>query len=173
MRNESRIYSRYFTYIKPLGKLPIVRTYGTTIFTLFIMAIFIIFAIKPTIETILVLQKKLNDSSTTLEAINKKAGDLSLAQQNYNKLSTQIKSNIGSAVPGTPQFKSIIQTLEQLAISHDASISALQFQPLTLSATSKEAIGTLSEITFNLNTEGDYKNLILLLQDLKTSDRLI
>ena len=76
MKDRQKIYSRYFTYVKPLIRLPIVRTYGATVFTIFIITIFIFFAIKPTIETILVLQKKLENSTEVLEKLQKKSKDL-------------------------------------------------------------------------------------------------
>ncbi|OGE26837.1 hypothetical protein A3C26_02955 [Candidatus Daviesbacteria bacterium RIFCSPHIGHO2_02_FULL_39_12] len=173
MRLGSQIYTRYFTYIKPFGKLPIVKTYGAAIFTLFTMTVFIIFAVKPTVETILVLQKKLADSKQVLEKVNKKANDLSLGKQKLENLNADVKSEIASAIPDTVQLKSVIRNLEQMAKNRDASISALQFQPLNLETKAEEKTGTIAEITFNFNVEGDYKNLVLLLQELKTSDRLI
>lgn len=172
MKSQSQIYSRYATYIKPLTRLPIIKTYGSTIFTLFTITIFIFYAIKPTIETILVLQKKLENSTKVLEKVNQKSKDLSLAKQNYEQLDQTIKDKIETLIPDTVTLKSIIQSLEQTAITHQASISALQIQPLTVE-TKSDKLGTLTEIGFTLNTEGEYQNLILLLQELRSSPRLI
>lgn len=173
MRTQSQIYSRYFTYIKPVTRLPIIRTYGSTIFTLLVMAVFIIFAIRPTVETILVLQKKLADSNLVLEKVNKKAESLTLGKQNYENFSPNIKSKLIAAIPDNTQIKTIIQTLETTAQNHQASVSALQFQPLTLEPKAEDKIGALTEISFVFNVEGEYKNITSLLQDLKTSDRLL
>lgn len=173
MRNKSNIYFRYFTYIKPLIRLPIVKTYGTTIFTIIIMIIFIFFAIKPTIETILVLQKKLEDSNQVLEKLQKKSKDLSLGKQNYNHLDSSIKSRIQIAIPDFVNLRSAIQTLEGAASAHNASISALQIQPQTLETKLDNKIGILSEVGFTFNVEGDYISLTSILQELATSSRLI
>ncbi len=173
MRNESSKYFRYFTYIKPITKLPIVKTYGSTIFTLFVMIFFIIYAIKPTIETILVLQKKLSDETQVLEKVNLKAKNLSLGKQNYDNLSPSIKAKIENAIPNTIELKTITATLEQVAKRHDASISALQIQPLKIEATVENKLGSLAEINFIFNVEGDYIKLVSMLQDLKSSNRLI
>lgn len=166
-------YSRYFTYIKPVARLPIVRTYGATIFTIFAITIFIFFAIKPTVETILVLQKRLETSSEVLEKINKKANDLSSAKQNYQNLDQDIKDQIQTAIPDSVNLKSVIQTLEQAAQKNEASVSALQVQPLLIETKKGNLTGSLTEITFTFNIEGSYHNLISLLQDLKSSVRLI
>ncbi len=173
MSTPSKSYSRYFTYIKPITKIPVVKNYGSTVFTLLIITIFIFYAIKPTVETILVLQKKLENSTQVLEKVNQKAINLSQGKQNYENLDPGIKSKIEAAMPDNADLKSLIQTLEQTAKTHAASVSALQIQPLVIEPKIENHLGTLTNIAFTFNTEGEYKNLVLLLQDLKTSLRLI
>lgn len=173
MKSESSIYSRYFTYIKPVYRIPLVRTYGSTIFTLFVMLVFIYFAIRPTVETILVLQKKLADEELVLQKITKKANDLSLGKQNYDNLDPQIKLKIQSAIPDNIELKSLIQTLEQTAKNHDASVSALQIQPLILQSKKEAILGEISEVSFTFNIEAPYLNIVSFLQDLRVSSRLI
>lgn len=174
MRSESALYSRYFTYIKPFTKLPIVKNYGSTIFSLLTMTILIFFAIKPTIETILVLQKKLADSDEVLQKITQKANNLSKGKQNYDNLDQTIKDKVFALVPDTVSVRSVIQSLEDSAKINGASISALQIQPLVIDTKEdNNQIGTISEISFIFNTEGNYKNLTALLQDLARSQRLI
>lgn len=173
MKSKSTIYSRYFTYIKPVTKLPIIKNYGPTIFTLVTISILIFFAIKPTVETIVVLQKKLADSDTLLQKVTEKANNLSLGKKNYDNLDQNIKKKISDAIPDAVSLKSVVQALEQSAKMHEASISALQFQPLVVNTKAENKVGVLDEISFTFNTEGSYQNLLALLQDLKTSGRLI
>ncbi len=173
MKNRSSIYSRYFIYIKPFSKLPIVKTYSSPIFTLLVMIIFILFAIKPTIETILILQKKLIDSSQVLEKVTEKAKNLSLGKKNYEELGQDIKDKISTSIPDTVSLKSLTQTLEQSAKINEASVSALQIQPLTIETKTTDHLGSISEISFTFNIEGSYKNLVSVLQNLKSSARLI
>ena len=173
MKSKSQIYSRYFTYIRPVIKLPIVKTYGSTIFTLLTMAIFIFFAIKPTIETILVLQKKIADSTQVLDKITQKANNLTLAKKNYENLDSTIKNKISNDIPDTINLRSVIQSLETTAKLHEASISALQIQPLIIETKIENKLGTLGEISFTFNIEGTYPNLISVLKDFNTSSRLL
>lgn len=173
MKNESSRYSRYFTYIKPVTRLPIVKTYGSTIFTLFVMTFFIIYAIKPTIETILVLQKQLSDETEILSQVNLKTRNLSLGKQNYDNLNSTVKAKIARAIPDTLELKTITATLEQTASRHEASVSALQIEPLKVAPEIENSPGNIAEINFIFNVEGDYNKLISLLQDLRLSDRLI
>lgn len=173
MKPQSQVYSRYYTYIKPFAKLPVIKTYGSTIFTILIVIFFIFYAIKPTVETILVLQKQLVDSASVLEKVNQKAKILSAAKQNYNNLDPKLKSKLTNYIPDTVNLKSVILSLETTAKQHNASISAIQIQPLVMETNIGTGSGTLSEILFTFNTTGEYPNLISILQDLKKSNRLI
>lgn len=170
---ESNRYSRYFTYIKPLTRLPIIKTYGPAIFSLLTISVFIVFAIRPTIETILILQKKLADSDKIVAQINKKTDNLSKGRENYQLLSQNIKNKIHVAIPDNIEIKSLSRVLEGSAKAHEASISALQIQPLILENKANESKNTLGEIAFTFNIEGSYSTLTSVLQDLKISSRLI
>lgn len=173
MKDRAKIYFRYFTYIKPVAKLPIIRTYGTTIFTIFVMIIFIFFAIKPTVETILILQKKVADSNQILQKLQEKGTRVQQGKEAYENLDPAIRNKIEVAIPDIAEVKTLIQTLENTAKKYEASVSALQIQPYTLEVKHKNQIGAIAEINFIFNIEGEYQNLVSILQDLKKSSRLI
>lgn len=173
MQSESRRYSKYYTYVKPVFKIPIIKTYGTTILTLIAMSIFIIFAIKPTVETILGLQKKIINSKQALATLTKKSEDLSAARDNYRRLSTQIKSNLQARVPSQPSLKNLILELEGIALANQASISALQIQPLKITPVTEKEGTELTEISFTFNLEGSYQNLLGTLNKIQNSTRII
>lgn len=172
MKSKSTLYSRYFTYIKPVTRHPIIRNYGPTIFTLITITILVLFAIRPTVETILVLQKQLTNSEEVLQKITQKANDLSLGKKNYDNLDQITRDKISSAIPDNSSLKSIIQNLEQIAKAHDASISALAIQPFAIATKKENQVGSLATVSFTFNCEGSYNNLIAILQDLKTIKRL-
>jgi Tfp pilus assembly protein PilO len=173
MKNKSAIYSRYYTFIKNSGKFTVIKNYGSTIFSLLITAIFILFAIKPTIETILVLKKKLENSNQVLESLNKKATDISKAKNNFDALSPEIKTKINTAIPDSVNLSTIINNLEELVETNNSSISAIQFEPVTITKFSPENTSSVKEIPFVLTVEGAYQNIITLLQQLYTSSRVI
>lgn len=170
---ESNRYSRYFTYIKPFTRLPIVKTYGPVIFSLLTISVFVVFAIRPTLETILILQKKLADADKIVAQINEKTDNLSKGRENYQLLSQNIKNKVHASIPDNIDIKSLSQALEGSAKTHEASISALQIQPLILENKANENKNALGEITFIFNIEGSYSTLTSVLRDLKLSSRLI
>lgn len=170
---SSKRYSRYYTYVKPIFQNNIVKLYGTYTLTFFAIAFFVFFAIKPTIETIIVLQKKLETSQQTLDQITQKSEDLSQARQNLESMDPQIRSKIDSSVPTQVDLKSLVIDLERAANTYQASISAIQVQPVTLTENSNTSgLTTLDSVEFTFNIEGNYSTLIKVLEAIQTSSRL-
>lgn len=168
-------YFRYSTYIPTFIKGRFVRDYGAIVFTIFTMIIFIVFAIKPTVETIFVLQKKEEDANKILQRLDQKTNDLTLAIKNFENLNESIKNRIQLAIPDNVTIKTITSSLEDTALENDASISALQLQSTTLEP-KKVAdywVENLSEIEFTFNITGSYPQLVSVLAGLKSKARLI
>lgn len=170
---QTRRRFRYFTYIKPALKIPIIKTYGSLILTVAALVIFILFAIKPTIETIIVLQKELENQKEILQKLNQKSENLSLARQNFQAIDPNKRSRVGALVPKHAQVGATIKALEQLAVVSQASISALQFQPITIEGQSDSKSSSLVEILFTYNVEGTFDTHLLILGNLKRSLRLL
>ena len=171
MTPKSTKYFRYYTYIEPIIKNPLIKTYGYAIFTMVMTAIFILFAIKPTLETIVVLQKKLTTQKETLKKIDKKISDLGTAQTNYKNINPDSKSKVILSVPANADLANLIRNLESTTLGTTASISALQFQPLVINR-KEEFSNKLQEISFTFNIEGSYDTLKSVLQNLYGSTRL-
>lgn len=171
---NSKYQYRYFTYVEPVLRSPVVKTYGTTIFTIAVLIIFTFFAIKPTVETILVLQKKLENSQKVYEKIIQKSENLTLARQNYQNIDSASKAKIRTLIPVNPDIKTVIQTLEAIALINQASISAIQVQPITINIDDNQDLNNseLAEVTFTLNLEGNYNNLVSFIKQLRRANRL-
>lgn len=174
--NPQDRYSRFYTYIKPMVKNQIVRDYGPLIFSVITSAIFAYFAIKPTLSTIVSLQKTLEEQKQTLAQIDQKTNDLTLARKNYQNIPPGALTNLNNMIPNYPDLAFIIDNLNQLANVNQATVSGLQFQPLDLnnpSATPSQKTLALSQIDFTINLQGSYENLTKILDNLGKSARLM
>lgn len=172
--SQTKHYWRYFTYIEPVLKAPIIRTYGSLILTIIALIVFIVFAIKPTLATISNLQKELEVKKETLEKLTKKSDDLTQARDNLQKIPTGVKDKLQTNIPAKVEISSFIKTLEATTIKSQATISALQFQPLLIEPevkSTKDPI--LTEIFFIYNVEGSYEIINQVLQNLRANPRLI
>ena len=164
--------SRYFTYIEPVIKIPIIKTYGFPILTTAAIAIFTLFAIKPTVETILSLQKDLENQKQILVRATEKSENLSKGITNYRSIDPGKLSKVQTLLPDNPKVQSVIEVLEESAKIPQASVSAIQFQPLSFEKNSK-SINSLEEIQFTYNIEGSFSTLSSILQKLQSAPRLI
>lgn len=168
-------YSRYYTYIKPFLKNKAVKTYSSLVFSLIMITIFSLFAIKPTLSTIVSLQKSIKEQQQTLDSITKKGEGLSQAKSNYEALNDGVKTNLALLVPTSTSLTDLLASISNLAIFHEATISGLQVQPTMLEGDpiklSKDA--TIKEINFTANFQGSYQSLSNLLDAFSQSPRLI
>jgi Tfp pilus assembly protein PilO len=168
-------YSRYFTFIRPVIKNRQVKTYSTLAFSLIAIIIFTIFAIKPTIGTILSLQKSIDEQEKILEQLNTKAQNLSQGKENLKKIDSNTLAKLNNLMPSKTDPAFLADSLVATALANNASISGLQFQPVELVGTpsklNKDA--QLKELVFTFNVSSSYSNLVNILTALKTNARLI
>lgn len=166
--------SRYYVFIKPVIGNKYVKSLSPYIFSLLAIIVFVIFAIRPTILTILDLQKSIKDNQATLETMDKKSRDLTDGKKNLDNLDPSVKTLINTRLPDQAAVTALINDLEQAA-TRSASISALQIQPATIYVENsgsgiKQQVG---ELTFSFNAQGPYDGLLQTLNNITKSPRLI
>jgi hypothetical protein len=168
-------YSRYYTFIKPIVNNKSIRNYTFLVFSVITSVVFIIFAIQPTVKTIIALQKSIEEQQKILEQAKKKVEQLTIGKQNYDRLSPTVKANLATMVPSNPDLPSLISDLSSLARVEQASLSGIQFQTVNLpQKTSKKALtGEVQTIEFTINAQGQYKNLVDFLNTLNNFNHLI
>lgn len=167
--------SRYYTYIRPALRSKLVRAYSPLIFSLVAIAIFSFYAIRPTITTILSLQKSIDEQTSILKRLQEKVTNLAQGRQNYENIDTDVKIKINNLVPDNPALAQLIDSIHYLAEQSEASISGLQFQTVKLEA-KKNVLNKDAPITpvdFTLVSQGTFPNLMRLLTAIKKSDRLV
>lgn len=167
--------SRYFTYIRPIMRSKFARTYSTLIFSLITIFIFSFYAIRPTVTTILSLQKSITEQQDILSKVKEKVSQLSQGKTNYEDIDPQVKVKLENLVPDNPALGQLINSLNYAASQAEASISGIQVQEVELTGKSLETVRNpaLTPIEFTLNSQGTYTNLMRLLTTLKRSSRLV
>lgn len=167
--------SRYYTYVKPALRSKLVRAYSPLIFSLVAIGIFAFYAIRPTITTILSLQKSIDEQTSILNRLQEKVQNLTQGKQNYENLSGEVKTKLNSLLPDNPALPLLINSVGYLAQQSEASVSGLQFQTVNLE-TAKNTLNKdapITEINFTLISQGTFPNLMRQLTVIKRADRLI
>lgn len=176
--------ARYYIYLKPILKNPLVKTYSPIVFSVFIITLFIVFAIRPTIGAIIGLHKTIAEQQQILEQLEQKEASLTESKSNYQKLSAKVREQLRTQVPSSTSIPCLITNLRTLALLSEASISGVQIQPTQLEGKSdcppqEEPLrtlnknSTLAEIDITFNTTGTYSQLTNFLSSLNKSNRLI
>lgn len=170
---ENLSASRYREYLKLLPKIKKESTKTIVMLTLtFITLSFLgIFAINPTISTIVELQKQLTDSQFVEQQLSTKIKNLSSLQQQYDNLSNDLPI-IENAIPDNAETISLIGQIKALSKNPNIQLTFLKISPVTLSATNaQKAID--SSFVFSIEVHGDYDSLINFVASLTKFNRLV
>lgn len=124
-------FSRYYTYIEPVVKSPKSQAYSMMILSLFAIAFFGVFAIRPTILTIISLQKEIEQATIINDKLAQKLKALTAAQDTLNRLGDK-KNLLTQALPPTPNLALLLRFLEDAANSSSVKIQNLQMKTIIL-----------------------------------------
>lgn len=125
-------YSRYYLYLEPVVRDPLIRGYFSFVASLFLVAFLSVFALSPTVNTILTLQKKISEQRKVVADLNSKIEAIVLAEQNYSQIESSLPILL-SALPGFAAPETIIAGITTFASSSGVTVSGLSFRELPLS----------------------------------------
>lgn len=156
-------YRKYYRSFEPILAKPKTKVYSTVIFFFLVVSLFGWYAIKPTIQTILYLQREIVDKTEVDKKMDEKINALIEAQAALEDIQNNI-SIIDEVIPPNPQAVDLARQLNQLALINTASVSAIQISSVPiLSSTASAKIKTLGvkHATFpvTVSLEGSYANL--------------
>lgn len=135
--------------------------------TLFVIAFFTLFAIRPAVVTISSLVGEIKEKEEISLKMRKKINNLIAAQEEYAKVQEKI-SVIDNFLPDEPD---IAQGISQvLGLSFDNSLSG-DINISELSLIGGETESNLSAFNFVFNTKGDYQTLRKFISELTKTQR--
>lgn len=157
---ESLSISKYREYLKLLPSMKKENTKAITmiIFTFVGLSFLGIFAINPTLTTIVELNKQLEDSEFVHQQLTTKMNNLSSLQQQYTLLENDLPF-IYAAIPQNANAPTLVGQIAALAENHTIKINSLQVSEVTLSPT-KLSQQKGESFTFTLDAEGEYDNMM-------------
>ena len=137
--------------------------------SLFTLSFFGFFAIRPTIITIVNLNRQLKDNEQVLERIKQKQQDLAKLTALQDSLKNEIPL-IEKAVPNVPKIPHLSRQIETVALKNNVNLTSLNFGAIDVGgATSESLLSFLISITAEV-AENDVNKFI---RDLTSMDRLL
>lgn len=172
-------YRRYYQTIEPVLVKPKNKLYSTVIFFLLVISLFAWYAIRPTVQTILYLQREIADKSKVNAQMDTKINALIEAQTTYEAIAEKIPT-IAEALPDDPSVIKLLDQIKTIGLETNASVSAIQVgsSPLTqivTDETQKKAVNPKKipfELPITLTFNGTFPNILSFMQTLGSMRRL-
>lgn len=170
---ENLSTSKYKAYLNLLPKMEKDSTKAITmlIFTFLATSILGIFAISPTLSTIVELNKQLEDSQFVHERLTTKMNNLSNLQKQHTQLSTDLPL-VFDAIPNGASVPTLIGQIESLAKSKNITITSIRVGKAQLSST-KESGNKAPSFAFSLEAEGSYEEMTDFSSSLTRFNRIV
>lgn len=156
-----------------------VRMFLEIVLSLSTVIIFLLFALKPTVLTIISLVKEINEKQTAIAGLDQKIRDLNTARNIYSQEASSIPI-VESAVPETPDIQTLVGQVQGMASKNSVNLLGFSVGEITIIGTdqkkkTKSDVKSLPEgsreIPVSVSVSGEYQNLNSFLSDLENFRR--
>jgi len=175
-KQEYHRYRRYFINLNSLYQKKEVIVYTGLTLSIFTVAFFVLFALKPAISTIFSLVSEINTKKELDQKLQTKINDITQAQNNYNTNSQTI-TLVDEALPTDPSMEGFAWYLETLFQQEGLTIKNIDYDPVDfINKPPAKILPTnteLKEVNFSFKTAGVYENLKDTLNKLENLRRLV
>ncbi len=170
--------AHYQNDLRRYYRMPAVQVSLTIVLSLFVTAIFILFAISPTINSIVTLRKTISDSKKTLTQLEKKIIDLQKASQQLETI-TEALPALNISIPNTSAgYSPFYTSLENLAsqagvtLENESMGATLLFSRILAPFEASKSQSVVA-LPFSVRVTGRYPNISIFLSNLLAMERVV
>lgn len=170
-------YNYYYQRLWRYYQKPSIKISLSLLLTIFAVTFFAAFAIRPTLNTIAELLRKIEDQKEVSAKLEEKMAALSSLQSEYTVIQEN-QSVLEAAMPANEDYQNLFMQLEAVAASNELPIYSL-----SVTGDQKDVIHDEGEtdaktadypsVNFSLITQGTYAQLKPFLQDVTRLARLM
>lgn len=182
-KTELHRYKRYYQSIHEVTTKPQTRGYMTAIFSFLAISLFGWYAIRPTVQTILVLQKEIEDNRLVNQQMEEKINKLIDAHATYQSIADDIPY-VAASLPPAPDALSVVEQIRNIAAIRGASISAISSSsapllskedsaPTTTKTTKVILNRKVKSIQFSVTIIGTYDIIEGIIEDILAMKRIV
>jgi Tfp pilus assembly protein PilO len=162
-------YEKYYKNLVPYFKKEKNQKYFTIVLTLTASIFFILFAINPTVSTIINLRKQLADAKVVDEKLTQKINNLTALSQQYQNIQDDLPF-IMDAIPQNPKAPELVGQIQSIGQESSVQINNVEIMPLNLNVTSSTKS---SSFEFNVMGEGSFENVQSFISNLINMQRAV
>lgn len=172
-------YSRYKDFFLNISSLykqrPDLRAFLEVILSISTVAVFLLFALKPTALTIISLLNDIKEKQVTVAALTQKINDLKTARSVFDKSQNYVP-NIEKSVGNAPEPDAIVQQVAGLSAKNSVDVLGISVGQITLVGTvpaKKSSSGTkplpldAKEMPISINIKGSYTSILSFVKDIE------
>lgn len=169
---------RYAQDLRRYYRLPEVQVSLTLVLTLFLMAVFIVFALRPTIVSIVTLRKTIVESKKTLQQLETKVANLQVAANELETIKPFLPT-LNTNIPNQgAKYAPLTFAIENLALQSGVRLESENMGPtllfsriLTPFAPNKKQ--NIMALPFAVRVSGSYPNIAGFLSKLLSIERVL
>lgn len=170
-------FNQYYRYISPIVNDPLVRGYFEIISTIILIICLLLFALKPSLETITSLFRQSEDLKVTEAKLEQKIDSLRQARVNYDRFFDRLLV-LDKAMPQAPELSQFISQMEKLINNSNVAVKQFSIDKIALTndlikKNNGSVEGKLVEIPFSLSFDSDYETALNLLEAVKSLERVV
>ena len=147
------------------------QNYATMVLTLLAVSLFGIFAISPTVSTIVNLNKQIADDQTVYQALQQKSINLASLDQTYNQLGSDL-DYVNQAVPENPLATQLLGKIQAAATQNNVKLTSIQAANIAIPSLAASPV-LPDSYDLNISAEGNISDLQNFLSTLISLDRII
>lgn len=166
-------FRNYYQHVNQTLSTKQSKAYIMAILSLFTMSFFGFFAVRPTVKTIIALQRQIDDNRKLDKSLSEKITTLVKAQSEYEVLKGGVYALEG-LIPNGVELAGIIQELETIEKDSGASISALALSNINVSEKNTQESKQktdINKVSFVLAVNGSYNDIYSFINKLLISGR--
>ena len=142
------------------------------ILTFCALSFFGFFAIKPTVSTILKLQKELSDSQFVFDQLEIKLKNLTTLRKQYSNLQDDL-SIVTSVITIQPDVHLLFAQIQSIAQTSNIAIKKLQNSEVEVLRNDKSVNKNYYSYSFTIGGSGSFENILRFVQMLTNMERAI
>jgi len=142
------------------------------VLTLCALSFFGFFAIRPTISTIIKLQKEISDSQFVLDQLGIKINNISKLRQQYSNMGDDI-SAVTNAITIQPDVPIFFGQIQAIARTSSITIKKLQNFEVEILRNDKKSDKNYYSYSFAISGSGSLENIFNFMQRLTNMERVI
>lgn len=171
-RTEYHRYRQYYLNLRQYYQRPKAKVSFFVLLSFFTVVFFSVFAIRPTVTTIGLLVREIEDKRNIDKSLEEKLQALDNLQGQMVAIQSELPL-ILSLVPESSDLGRLMQEFELIAGQQTVVLLSVEFQPVKLTETQITARDEARMINFSLTVGGSFDTLTNFLNSLETLDRMV